>query len=261
MTETTTKTKEESVEKTKKASVYSTLAKIDVQPYISKKMGLNYLSWAKAWGLVKAIYPDATYKYTEYPEFLPTNDGWLSTGRTVDYRLTTAGCEVEVTVTIAGFSTKEQLYVMDNRNRPVKNPDYGQINKAQKRCLVKALANAGLGLEVYAGEDLPSDETETAQKANKKPRQQTKRNTLAKQPNPAITKYTDEQLKNYIPSFLRNKPKEEQKTLLEIYQGAKAGDNQLQSLWSANFKHPETEDGNAIVQFSQRKDRLTKQGA
>ena len=260
MTEAT-KTEEKSTKKTKKSSVYSTLAKIDVKPYISKKMGLNYLSWAKAWGLVKAIYPDASYKYTEYAEYLQSQNGWIPTGRTVDYRLTPAGCEVEVTVTIDGVDTKEQLYVMDNRNRPVKNPDYGQINKAQKRCLVKALANAGLGLEVYAGEDLPSDETETAQKANKKPRQQTKRNTLAKQPNPAITKYTDEQLKNYVPSFLRNKPKEEQRTLLEIYQGAMAGNNELKSLWSANFKHPETEDGNAIVQFSERKDVLTKQGA
>ena len=247
--------------KTEKTSVYSTLAKIDVKPYISKKMGLNYLSWAKAWGLVKAIYPNATYHYTEYQEYLPSQNGWVPTGRTVDYRLTNAGCEVEVTVTINGESTKEQLYVMDNRNKPVKNPDYGQINKAQKRCLVKALANAGLGLEVYAGEDLPSDETETAQKANKKPRQQATKSSLAKQQNPAITKYTDEQLKRYVPSFLRDKPKEKQKNLLEIYNGAMTGDAQLKALWNSYYKHPETEDGNAIAQFTQRKDVLTKQGA
>ena len=51
-----------------KKNIYSTLSKIDVSHLIDKKMGLNYLSWAKAWGLVKSIYPDADKEITEYPE-------------------------------------------------------------------------------------------------------------------------------------------------------------------------------------------------
>lgn len=153
---------------TKKESIYETLSKIDVSKLVDKKMGLNYLSWAKAWGLVKSIYPDAEKEITEYPEYLPTPNGWQATGRNVDYRLTPAGCEVEATVTIKGQKFSSQLYVMNNKNETVKNPNYAQINKTQMRALVKALAFAGLGLSVYAGEDLPSDEDETPRRMTKK---------------------------------------------------------------------------------------------
>lgn len=154
-----------------KESIYSKLSKIDVRPYLksisrqSKKTGqtvyLSYLSWAKAWGLVKAIYPDVTYKIREYPNYIETANGVEQAG-TLDYRLTRVGCEVEVTVTIEGHDYTQKLYPMDNCNQPIMKPNIMQINKAQLRCLVKALAMAGLGLNVYAGEDLPSDESETA---------------------------------------------------------------------------------------------------
>ena len=150
-----------------KKNIYSTLSKIDVSRLIDKKMGLNYLSWAKAWGLVKSIYPDADKEITEYPEYLPTQNGWVATGRTVDYRLTIAGCEVEASVIIEGQKFSSQLYVMDKRSKAVMKPDYSQINKTQMRALVKALAFAGLGLNVYAGEDLPSEEDETPKKVSK----------------------------------------------------------------------------------------------
>ena len=150
-----------------KKNIYSTLSKIDVSRLIDKKMGLNYLSWAKAWGLVKSIYPDADKEITEYPEYLPTNNGWVATGRTVDYRLTIAGCEVEASVIIEGQKFSSQLYVMDNHNKTVMKPNYSQINKTQMRALVKALAFAGLGLNVYAGEDLPSEKDETPTKISK----------------------------------------------------------------------------------------------
>ena len=150
-----------------KKNIYSTLSKIDVSRLIDKKMGLNYLSWAKAWGLVKSIYPDADKEITEYPEYLPTQNGWVATGRTVDYRLTIAGCEVEASVIIEGQKFSSQLYVMDNHNKTVMKPNYSQINKTQMRALVKALAFAGLGLNVYAGEDLPSEKDETPTKISK----------------------------------------------------------------------------------------------
>lgn len=149
-------------------SIYSKLSQIDVKPLVEKKMGLTYLSWAKAWGLVKAVYPDATYKIREFDEYIQTQQGWIATGRKVDYRLTSVGCEVEVTVIIDDQRFTSKLFVMDHKNRTVMRPDYAQINKTQQRCLVKALAYAGLGLNIYAGEDLPSEETVTRQTSQRR---------------------------------------------------------------------------------------------
>ena len=155
-----------------KENVYERLSKIDVKPYLNeikskKGFSLNYLSWAKAWGLVKAIYPDASYKIKEYPNWVSTKDGLQQAG-TLDYRITSVGCEVEVTVSIEGNEYTQKLYPMDYKNEPIMKPNIKDINKAQLRCLVKALATAGLGLNVYAGEDLPSNETETATKPEKR---------------------------------------------------------------------------------------------
>lgn len=159
-----------------KKSIYSTLSKIDVKPYVKNKMNLNYLSWATAWGLAESHYPDLQKNITEFPEFLPTKEGWKSTGRNVGYRLTPFGCEVEVTVTINGISQSQNLYVMDNRNKvvPYKDLTMAAINKAQQRCLVKALALFGLGLNIYAGEDLPSEKDETPTKVSKAKRMKEK---------------------------------------------------------------------------------------
>lgn len=159
-----------------KKSIYSTLSKIDVKPYVKNKMNLNYLSWATAWGLAESHYPDLQKNITEFPEFLPTKEGWKSTGRNVGYRLTPFGCEVEVTVTINGISQSQNLYVMDNRNKvvPYKDLTMAAINKAQQRCLVKALALFGLGLNIYAGEDLPSEKDETPTKVSKAQRMKEK---------------------------------------------------------------------------------------
>lgn len=143
-----------------KNSVYETLSKINVKPKLEKKGKLDYLSWAMAWGMVKQVYPDANYKITEFPEYVQTKNGWESTGRDVDYRQTSAGVEVEAVVNINGESYSSKLFVMDYRNKPVFSPNYFDINKTQQRALVKALAIAGLGLNVYAGEDLPSTDSE-----------------------------------------------------------------------------------------------------
>ena len=98
----------------KKQSVYERLSKINVKPYLKeikktykdkqtgqmKSFKLDYLSWAQAWGLVKAIYPDADYKIREYPNWVRTSDGTFQQAGTLDYRITSVGCEVEVTAII-----------------------------------------------------------------------------------------------------------------------------------------------------------------
>ena len=140
----------------KKESVFETLSKIDVSGHVEKKMGLSYLSWAWCWQTLKTIYPDTPVpKITKYKEMLLTKNGYELTDREVPYLTTPTGTMVEVTVSIKGVDYTQSLYVMDNRNKVVVNPTIGQINKTIKRCTVKAIAMAGLGLNLYAGEDLP----------------------------------------------------------------------------------------------------------
>lgn len=196
MTEAKKTESKETEKKTTKESIFKTLQKINVDKYLDKKMGLNYLSWAKAWHLVKQVYPDVKKHITEYPEYLPSKDGWAPTGRTVDYRLTPFGCEVEVTVEIEGNKYTSNLYVMDYKNKAVKDLkrlDFQQINKTQQRCLVKALAYAGLGLNVYAGEDLPEEEPE---------RKSTPKRTYKRKATPVkVSDLSDDQLKKHMVNY------------------------------------------------------------
>ena len=139
-----------------KESVFETLSKIDVSDHVEQKMGLSYLSWAWCWQTLKTIYPDTPVpKITKYKEMLLTKNGYELTEREVPYLTTPTGTMVEVTVSIKGVDYTQSLYVMDNRNKVVVNPTIGQINKTIQRCTVKAIAMAGLGLNLYAGEDLP----------------------------------------------------------------------------------------------------------
>lgn len=143
----------------KKQTVFERLSSINVNEHVEKKDGLTYLSWAWAWSEVKKACPDATYKVgeTEYDEVL--------------------GFMCHTTVTIEGETLEMWLPVMDGKNKSMKKQAYSyttkwgdktvdaattfDINKTIMRCLVKNLAMFGLGIYIYAGEDLP--EVESAQ--------------------------------------------------------------------------------------------------
>ena len=118
---------------------------INVNDKTEKKGQLTYLSWAFAWAEFKKVYPDATYKIDQF-------GGLFCTGNEkIGYM-----CRTEVT---AGEQTYEMwLPVMDMRNNTVLQPKMTEINKTIMRCLTKNLAMFGLGLYIYAGEDLPKDE-------------------------------------------------------------------------------------------------------
>lgn len=173
-----------------KKSVFETLSAVDVSKHVEvismrKGPALKYVSWAWAWNMVKSIYPSANRVIEEFPEFRfnEKTGAWYATGQMLDYRITPEGCEVKVTVTIEDETYSERLYVMDMRNQPVTKPNIAQINKTQQRCLVKALAMAGLGLNLYAGEDLPMadiNEADKEQAAQRKEQvnQQRKMNAL-----------------------------------------------------------------------------------
>ena len=125
------------------------LNNINVNDKTEKKNGLTYLSWAFAWGELKKRYPEATYIVYE------NADGWnyFTDGRT---------CWVKTGVTVNGIEHIEYLPIMDFKNRSISANDVTSfdINKAIQRSLTKAVARHGLGLYVYAGEDLPEEEKE-----------------------------------------------------------------------------------------------------
>jgi hypothetical protein len=115
---------------------------INVNDKTEKKGNLTYLSWAYAWAEFKKVYPDATYKVNEF-------DGTFCSGNEK------MGYMVQTQVT-AGERTYEMwLPVMDIRNNAILQPKMTEINKSIMRCLTKNLAMFGLGLYIYAGEDLP----------------------------------------------------------------------------------------------------------
>lgn len=139
----------------KKQSVFQTLNAINVNEHTEKKNGLTYLSWAWAWAKVKENYPDAFYTIYENPDgliyFTDGRTAWVKTG-----------------VTIEGQELIEYLPVMDFNNRSIglDRITSFDVNKAIQRSLTKACARHGLGLYIYAGEDLP--EAEQAQQAKPK---------------------------------------------------------------------------------------------
>lgn len=138
-------------------SVFDRLSAINVNEHVEKKDNLTYLSWAWAWSVTKKECPDASYKIleTEYDEAL--------------------GFMCHTNVTIEGQTLEMWLPVMDGKNKSMKKQAYTystkygdkqveaattfDINKTLMRCLVKNLAMFGLGIYIFAGEDLPESES------------------------------------------------------------------------------------------------------
>jgi len=131
-------------------STFSVLNAINCNEHTEKKNGLTYLSWAWAWQIAKTNFPDATYDIYENAEGL----NYHHDGRT---------CWVKTGVTIGGIEHIEYLPVMDHRNASIPRDKVTSfdVNKAIQRSLTKALARHGLGLYIYAGEDLPDAEDDT----------------------------------------------------------------------------------------------------
>lgn len=121
-----------------------TLLKTNVNDHTEKKQNLTYLSWAWAWAEALKADPKAIYKVEMFGDkcFMDINGTAM----------------VWVTVTIFDKPMTCQLPVMDHRNKAIAHPDAFQVNTAIMRCMTKALSLHGLGLYIYAGEDLPEGE-------------------------------------------------------------------------------------------------------
>tara|TARA_X000001382_G_C3159953_1_gene175871 strand:- start:72 stop:650 length:579 start_codon:yes stop_codon:yes gene_type:complete len=132
-------------------NVFETLDKVDVSKRTEKKGNFTYLSWAWAVRELLKVAPDATWEVHEY-------DDGLGNGFTNQpYMTTDAGCFVKVTLTVNGIDRTQVHPVLDNRNKTVEKPNAFQINTSIQRCLAKAIALHGLGLYIFAGEDLPGE--------------------------------------------------------------------------------------------------------
>ena len=121
-------------------SSFDVLSGVSVKSKVQKKGGLLYLSWSNALRELLKKFPNAKWDFASY-EGLP-------------YLKTETGFYVACTVTVECISRTQMMPVLDHRNRVVDAPDAAQVNKSQMRALTKAIALHGLGLELWAGEDI-----------------------------------------------------------------------------------------------------------
>ena len=140
---------------------FTALNAVDVSDKTERKNGLAYLSWAWAWGELKKRHPDATSTVYE------TDNGNI-------YHTDGKTCWVKTGVTVNGIEHIEYLPVMDHRNQaiPLERVTSTDVNKAIQRSLTKAIARHGIGLYIYAGEDLPEGVDAPAPEPIEEPKQE-----------------------------------------------------------------------------------------
>ena len=151
-----------------KKNYFEILNSIDVNEKVEQKGKFTYLSWAWAWAELKKRFPDATYTVYESAQ------GW-------NYHTDGRTAWVKTGVTVNGIEHVEFLPVMDNNNKalPLDRITSFEVNKSIQRSLTKAVARLGLGLYIYAGEDLP-DAPDASPEPQKAPQKKTT-TTKAKQ--------------------------------------------------------------------------------
>lgn len=132
--------------------IFNELSAVDIENKVAQKGQFYYLSWATAVRELLKRYPSAKWEYTRF-DGLP----WIETK---------AGAFVECHVTVEELTRSIFFPVLDFRNQPVNEPDSTQVNKSMQRALAKCISLHGLGLNLWAGEDLDAIE-EAKAKAEK----------------------------------------------------------------------------------------------
>lgn len=136
-----------------KQSTFMKLYKTDVSKYTEKKGQFSYLSWANAVAELKKVSPTARWGVTKAEDGSPFFE-------------TMCGFFVDVWVEVDGVSLSQIHPVLDNRNQAIAKPNAFQINTSLQRALAKAIALHGLGLYIFAGEDLPEPDALTPKEAD-----------------------------------------------------------------------------------------------
>ncbi len=131
-------------------SVFQKLKDVDISKLAEQKGKFDYLSWAHAVREMLKVFPEATWEVHEYDS--------------MPYMQTDTGYYTKVSVTIEGITRTQIHPVLDNKNQTIGTPNAFQINTSIQRCLAKAIALHGLGLVLFAGEDLPDDITDKQKK-------------------------------------------------------------------------------------------------
>ena len=139
-------------EQKKITSVYETLSAISVREKIERKGNLDYLSWANAWAMLKAVYPNAQRKVYEHDH---TGFNYFTDGKSA---------YVKVGIIVNELEHIDYLPVMDFRNNaiPIEKVTAMDVNKTIQRSTAKAIAMHGLGLSLWTGEDIPEMTTASA---------------------------------------------------------------------------------------------------
>jgi len=130
--------------------IWDTLSAVNVNEHTEEKMGLTYLSWAWAWGVMMKHYPNLHVEWA-----MSTDESGVARDA-IYYPGGTAS--VQCRIIINGVVREMWLPVMDHKNKSIVSPTSRDISDAKMRCLVKCFAMFGLGHYIYAGEDLPSGE-------------------------------------------------------------------------------------------------------
>lgn len=144
--------------------VFQTLNKINVNEHTEQKNGLTYLSWAWAWAELMKVYPDASYEIERFDGKPYLYDEKL--GYMVFTKLTIGGDTKEMWLPVMDGANRAMLaepyewYDRYNKPHKVEKASMFDINKTIMRCLVKNIALFGLGLYIYASEDLPEPANE-----------------------------------------------------------------------------------------------------
>ena len=140
----------------KRENTFEILNKVDVSKFTEKKGQFNYLSWAYAVRELLKVCPDATWEVHLFDNADGTKQPYMKNG---------TGAYVQVTVDVDAVKRTQVHPVLDNKNSAIESPSAFEINTSIQRCLAKAIALHGLGLYIFAGEDLPeADPLSDAQK-------------------------------------------------------------------------------------------------
>lgn len=162
------------------SNYFTDLAGVDCSAHVEKKGRYSYLSWTHAVAELLKRHPESTWTVYEH-------DG-------SPYKETPAGCFVKVGVVVNGIERVQWHPVLGDNNRPIEKPNCFQVNTSVQRALVKAIALHGLGLSIYAGEDVPngdgSDEIRPEPKSAATPRAWLSANAVTKK-HPALAKLVE----------------------------------------------------------------------
>ena len=166
----------------KRENTFEKLNKVDVSKFTEKKGQFSYLSWAYAVRELLKACPEATWEVHLFENADGTKQPYMKNG---------TGSYVQVSVNVDNVVRSQIHPVLDHRNQPIDNANAFQINTSIQRCLAKAIALHGLGLYIFAGEDLPEADPLT--------------NAQAYELNELASKIQDEDTRNTIYSAINEK--------------------------------------------------------